>query len=313
LIHFYKRSERKMTVVTKPLTAAEKKKEAEANSSPLVQPQQDVAVPVPTQGKDEPDLRLTYLNGRVRRMSRANHLCLALCLTLVTMLGLMAAMHIYKTLFIRRNFCGSYRIPLNHGIMPENTLVAANFQNPRDYDDAFKLNMFALFNHEVPKIAKEVQEQVKDFEFDVELDMDTNDFETFEMPEIFLGRYMHDFKVNYTVIIDTLGKKCFLMNLDRNLIPAPKNVFDILAKMRKGAFDIDYEEIKKTYRVNGPALAQFDASHGSFIPDACSNKPTYRLEELVGNVVVKREVTSGNKFGEFVGSKLIKYNIVNAE
>ena len=39
----------------------------------------------------------------------------------------------------------------------------------------------------------------------------------------------------------------------------------------------------------------------------------YRLEELVGNVVVKREVTSGNKFGEFVGSKLIKYNIVNAE
>ena len=68
-------------------------------------------------------------------------------------------------------------------------------QNPRDYDDAFKLNMFALFNHEVPKIAKEVQEQVKDFEFDVELDMDSNDFETFEMPEIFLGRYMHDFKV----------------------------------------------------------------------------------------------------------------------
>ena len=54
--------------------------------------------------------------------------------------------------------------------------------------------MFALFNHEVPKIAKEVQEQVKDFEFDVELDMDTNDFETFEMPEIFLGRYMHEQK-----------------------------------------------------------------------------------------------------------------------
>lgn len=123
--HF--RSERKMTVVTKPLTAAEKKKEAEANSSPLVQvcglsttylnclqicvnfkPQQDVAVPVPTQGKDEPDLRLTYLNGRVRRMSRANHLCLALCLTLVTMLGLMAAMHIYKTLFIRRSATNTF-------------------------------------------------------------------------------------------------------------------------------------------------------------------------------------------------------------
>ena len=51
--------------------------------------------------------------------------------------------------------------------------------------------------------------------------------------------------MNYTVIIDTLGHKCFLMSLDRNIIPAPKNVFDILAKMRDGAFDIDYEEIRK--------------------------------------------------------------------
>ena len=55
--------------------------------------------------------------------------------------------------------------------------------------------MFALFNHELPKIEEEVKKQVKDFEFDFELDMDSNEFETFEMPEIFLGRYMHDFKV----------------------------------------------------------------------------------------------------------------------
>ena len=40
------------------------------------------------------------------------------------------------------------------------------------------------------------------------------------------------------------------------------------------------------------------------------------MEELVGNVVVKREAgtqDSGEKFGEFVGSKLIKYNIINME
>jgi len=301
-----------MTVVTKPLTAAEKKKEAEANSAPLVQVELEHDQQA-RQGFDEPDLHLTFLAGRVRRLSRANHMCLALSLTIVTMLGLMAGMHVYRTIFIRRNFCGTYRIPLNHGIMPENTLVAANFQNPSEEDDPFKLNMFALFNHDPPKLAEEVENKVKDFEFDVELDMDTNEFESFELPEIFLGRYMHDFKVNYTVIIDTLGQKCFLMNLDRNIIPAPKNVFDILAKMRDGAFDIDYEEIRKTYRVSGPALSEFDSTHGSFIPDACSSKPTYRLEELVGNVVVKREAktSSGERFGEFVGSKLIKYNIIN--
>jgi len=301
-----------MTIVTKPLTNSEKKKEAEANGAPLVQPQQEQHHEVMVGDEvDNKDLQLAYL-GRVRRLSRANQICVALCLTIVTMLGLMAGMQVYRSLFTRRNFCGTYRIPLNHGIMPENTLVAANFQNPREEDDAFKLNMFALFNHEIPRMENEMEKQIGDFEFDFELDIEENDFETFEMPEIFLGRYMHDFKVNYTVIIDTLGKKCFLMKLDRNLIPAPKNVFDILAKMRQGAFDIDYEEIRKTYRINGPAIKNFDGSYGSFIPEACNSKPTYRLEEIEFKIMSKREIgTSNEKFGEFVGNKLINYKIIN--
>ena len=56
--------------------------------------------------------------------------------------------------------------------------------------------MFALFNHELPRLEEDVEKKIKDFEFDFELDMDTNEFESFELPEIFLGRYMHDFKVN---------------------------------------------------------------------------------------------------------------------
>merc|ERR1719483_1265252 len=64
----------------------------------------------------------------------------------------------------------------------------------------------------------------------------------------------------------------------------------------------------------GNSGTKFDSTHGSFIPDACSTKPTFRLEELVGSVLVKREVgSSGGKFGEFVGTKLIKYTIINME
>lgn len=37
-----------------------------------------------------------------------------------------------------------------------------------------------------------------------------------------------------------------------------------------------------------------------------------RLEELMGRILYKREVASKmTKFGEFVGNKLIKYEIVN--
>ena len=46
----------------------------------------------------------------------------------------------------------------------------------------------------------------KDFEFDFELDLEQNEFESFELPEIFLGRYMHDFKVRNTV---TMGLDYF--------------------------------------------------------------------------------------------------------
>jgi len=293
-----------MTIVTKLPSEAEKKKEAEANEVPLVQ------VEEPAQEVEPADLQLAYvsLSGRVLRLSRATYLCLVLSLTLATMLGLMAALHVYRSAFLRRNYCGMYRVPLSHGILPENILVAANFQNPREEDDTFKLNMFALFNNNPPTPAHR-EGNNRDFEFDFELDLDENQFESFELPEIFLGRYMHDFKVNHTVIIDSIGKRCFLMGLDRSLIPAPKSVYDILLRMREGDFDIDYEEIRKSYRVAGPAIQEFAPTHGSFIPEACEDKPTFRIEETV---IVKRSAgKSGNRamFGEYVGNKLITYNI----
>ena len=161
-------------------------------------------------------------------------------------------------------------------------------------EDPFKMDMFALFNHEMsdPDTFEE-KEPIKEFEFDVELDMEDNVMETLELPEIFLGRYMHDFKINQTVIVDTLAKRCFLMKLDRTLIPAPRSIYEILAKMRNGAFDIDYEEIRKvlrhdkferkvddisfqSYRISGPPVLEFDRSHGAFIPDVCSSKITYK-------------------------------------
>jgi hypothetical protein len=37
-----------------------------------------------------------------------------------------------------------------------------------------------------------------------------------------------------------------------------------------------------------------------------------RLEELVGDVLVKREASSAlSRFGEFTGSALVQYNILN--
>lgn len=297
-----------MTIVTKPLTAFKEKKD-EADAAGLVS--------VET-GPDEQETAAQpqiSVSNRVHRLGRTNHVCLVLSLAVISLMGLMVGLHLYRSVFMKRVYCGTYRIPLNHGVMPENTLVAANFQSPKMAEDPFKMDMFALFNHEMSDPdAFEEKEPIKEFEFDVELDMEDNVMETLELPEIFLGRYMHDFKINQTVIVDTLAKRCFLMKLDRTLIPAPRSIYEILAKMRNGAFDIDYEEIRKSYRISGPPVLEFDRSHGAFIPDVCSSKITYNLEEIDRSYIVKREVglgSSGNKFGEFVGSHLITYDIVN--
>ena len=84
----------------------------------------------------------------------------------------------------------------------------------------------------------------------------------------------------------------------------------------------------QSYRIDGPPIQAFDRSHGAFIPDVCASKITYKLvrhsfkskfkyfnsslEEIDGHFLVKREVgSSGRKFGEFVGARLITYDIVN--
>lgn len=314
-----------MTVITKPLTGAnEKKKEGEEKLVPPPLVQVDLgeeSVP------DSADPRLTYLphrgyrylSDRAGRVGRATHTCLVLTVMLASVMGLMAGVHIYRNLFLSNNYRGMCRIPLNRGIRPEDTLVAANFENIRQdkmMSDSSSLdNMFALLRQGLHNSPEKLQfkQTVEEpgFEFDFELDLEMNDFETFELPEIFSGRYMHDFKVNYTAIIDSMGGFCFILPLDRTVISPPRNIFDIFSKMRDGTFDVDYEEIRQDFRV-GSTIESFEG-YGSFIPRACSDKRTYRLEKST-IPILKRDtdaVTRKEKYGEYTGKYLVRYNIVN--
>ena len=78
--------------------------------------------------------------------------------------------------------------------------------------------------------------------------MESNSLEAFELPEVFCGRYLHDFNVNLTVIVDLLGDRCFLMKLDRDIIPKPDNFCDYLNKRSQGLYNLDYEEVKKVFK-----------------------------------------------------------------
>jgi len=293
-----------MTILTKPFTGSlAKKPETEAEDD-----KQLIKVEVEVEPED-----LTFLQARTRRIGRMTNCCLVLSLTIMTVLGIIAGLHVYRVFLIRKNYAGMCRVPLRE-LFPENAMIGANLRAREEEPQ------ITMFGQDLPFIKEnfmkpqrlEISSTARDFEFDFDIDAENEEYELLELPEIFLGRYMHDFRANYTVIIDTLGSNCFLLALDRGLVPPPSSMLDMIHKIKHGIYDIDFRYIKKNYRIINSVVDDL-STYGHFIPRACGNKHTYRLEELVGDVVVKREATPDTpaKYGEFTGGTLIHYNILN--
>ena len=91
-------------------------------------------------------------------------------------------------------------------------------------------------------------------ELDYELDLDFEEFEEFQMPQISHGRYLHDFTVNQTAIIDPDGARCFVLPLDQEDVPRPRSFFDIVRNMRDGVYGLDIGEVRTDTRVVLPPV-----------------------------------------------------------
>lgn len=170
-----------------------------------------------------------------------------------------------------------------------------------------------------PELVQRVEMQTRinkngGLELDYELDLDLEEFESLQLPEISHGRYLHDFKVNKTAIIDPDGKRCFVMPLNRDEISPPRNLMEIISKLKNGAFELDLDEIRHDTRVVLPPLASLDG-YGFFIERSCFSYKTYLLEEETSTkIIVKRSADEPlTGFIEFAGKSLIHYNIVNLE
>ena len=61
-------------------------------------------------------------------------------------------------------------------------------------------------------------------------------------------------QANLTAIIDTEGKRCFVMPLDRREVPKPRNLFDIIQNMKNGAYELDIDEVRHNARVVLPPV-----------------------------------------------------------
>jgi len=140
------------------------------------------------------------------------------------------------------------------------------------------------------------QEHEKETERNFELDFDIDigeEREELEMPELSRGKYLHDFKMNKTAIIDHGKKRCFVFDLNRKHIASPRSLFDLLHGMIKGTFGINFQQIREDMELKFPAVNNFD-EYGAVIKNVCDGMVTYRLVPASPNKDWKVAIENGN-------------------
>lgn len=146
-----------------------------------------------------------------------------------------------------------------------------------------------------------------------EIDLENEHFEKIDVPDFRggrQGRFIHDFNINKTGIIDIDGRSCFVMPLNRQRVLPPYNLYDLLRKMFNGYYEVDTEIVRETMEVVTPPITDL-SSVGTYIARECQDLRTYMLRK-VNPTVVKRSA-SGGVFAHFAGKNIIEFDILNLE
>ncbi|KZC12232.1 Integral membrane protein 2C [Dufourea novaeangliae] len=146
-----------------------------------------------------------------------------------------------------------------------------------------------------------------------EIDLVNENYEKIDVPDFRggrQGRFIHDFNINKTGIIDIDRQCCFVMPLNRQRVLPPRNMYDLLRKMYNGYYEVDTEIVKETMKVVLPPITDLSLV-GTHIARECQDLPIYMLTKVNSNVV-KRSI-SNSVFGQFAGKNIVEVNIVNAE
>lgn len=91
------------------------------------------------------------------------------------------------------------------------------------------------------------------------------------------ARYIHDFRLNITGIVDVEGRRCYVMPLVQKLSP-PKSIYDYV-KMFSGFYPTVFEKFLSNMRVVEPAVTDLSA-YGLYISKNCADYSTYKLEKV---------------------------------
>ncbi|GAU89641.1 hypothetical protein RvY_02170 [Ramazzottius varieornatus] len=170
----------------------------------------------------------------------------------------------------------------------------------------------------------DMQRLINSFQQQFELDLKKQLWEILQVPrvpQLGLGRparFIHDFSLNLTAILDMQSRECYVMPLNRSIIKPPQDLFEFLRGLEDGTYTIDGNSVRQTYYTSPLPVMDY-STVGPFITRECGRYPTWMLVERdvdAGMDSAQRRRRAVNKenvatFGEFVGS-LHTVNIIKS-
>jgi len=296
-----------MTIITKPIIDKKDEKdflnEFEGPLNVAVSVPQDAPTPVDEADASNASVRIHHKMGGFR-------FCFVVILVVTALTSGFCFFRAVNVAHYRRGLC---TLPFDLRFFDDTTLISGKFSNYKQKSTS--LEMPESHITEVKETLNEKLVEAPDgrigLEYEIDLEMET--FEMTQMPQLSRGKYLHDFKMNKTLIIDTDNDRCFIMALNREEVKPPKDFMDFITRLNNGVYQLDLDEVRHDTRVVTPALERVDwREYGVHIANNCRGRTSYLLEE-VEKLLVKRSPSDDNKyqFIEFGGKGFIKYNIVN--
>lgn len=294
-----------MTIVTKPKTEAKPLVRHEVEGGECV-----VVDPSAVAGEED-----AWLSSAARcRVSTATSVCVSITALLIMSIGIIGGVYLYRQFSAheRTRFRGWCGIPYDHDDLLGHPKLPLG-GNPAIYGG--RRGVYKG-NDDAEWISKSL------FKEEFELDLEGNNYEEIHVPDFGLrrqGRFIHDFKVNKTGIIDLTSHRCYVMPLDRSHVLPPRSVYDLIKKMWMGYYSVDTQVVRETMHVVGPPVKDYQPL-GVYITNYCASFPTYNLERLYVHDLKKRSVDQldsegeeGIQFAEFAGKNIIHLTILGTE
>ncbi|KAJ8679428.1 hypothetical protein QAD02_015215 [Eretmocerus hayati] len=256
--------------------------------------------------------RYLILSNNPLRPSSMSTLCVFMTAVIVMSIGIMGGLCIYKIYArdqMHRLRTGWYSIPYDASNKAQYSMDELR-QNLLSDSDLFK-SLTRATEEQAMKLESAIHSTENYFKERFDLDLDNEYYEKIDVPDFRggrQGRFIHDFNLNKTGIIDVEGQSCFVMPLNRQIVLPPRNMYDLLKKMYSGYYDVDTRVVRETMKVIVPPITDL-SSVGPYIARECHDMPTYLLQP-VDDKVYKRSADSA-VFGQYVGSHIYEIDIIN--